>query len=70
MLTAPYFHTGEAWDLRQAVAVMGASQLGTTLSDDGADKITALLDSLRGQQPKVTDPILLPSGASTPRPQP
>ena len=27
-LTAPYFHTGKVWDLRQAVAVMGASQLG------------------------------------------
>jgi cytochrome c peroxidase len=26
-LTAPYFHTGQAWDLRQAVAVMGTSQL-------------------------------------------
>jgi cytochrome c peroxidase len=24
-LTAPYFHTGVAWDLRQAVAVMGDS---------------------------------------------
>ena len=27
-LTAPYFHTGNAWDLKQAVAVMGTSQLG------------------------------------------
>ena len=52
-LTAPYFHTGQAWDLRQAV-----------------DKITAFLGSLTGEQPKVTYPILPPSSASTPRPEP
>ncbi|HQT76983.1 MAG: cytochrome C peroxidase [Rhodospirillales bacterium 20-64-7] len=69
-LTAPYFHTGKAWDLRQAVAVMGASQLGTQLSNDDIDKITAFLDSLTGEQPNVTVPILPPSVASTPRPQP
>jgi cytochrome c peroxidase len=69
-LTAPYFHTGQAWDLRQAVAVMGASQLGITLSDDEVGKITAFLDSLTGEQPRVTYPILPPSGASTPRPEP
>jgi cytochrome c peroxidase len=69
-LTAPYFHTGQAWDLRQAVAVMGASQLGTLLTDDEVDQITAFLDSLTGDQPNVTYPILPPSVASTPRPQP
>jgi cytochrome c peroxidase len=69
-LTAPYFHTGQAWDLRQAVAVMGASQLGIKLSDDEVDKITTFLDSLTGEQPKVVYPILPPSGAGTPRPQP
>ena len=69
-LTAPYFHTGQAWDLRQAVAVMGASQLGIQLSGDEVDKITAFLDSLTGEQPRVTYPILPPSVASTPRPQP
>jgi cytochrome c peroxidase len=69
-LTAPYFHTGQAWDLRQAVAVMGASQLGIKLSDDEVDKITTFLDSLTGEQPKVVYPILPPSGAGTPRPEP
>jgi cytochrome c peroxidase len=29
-LTPPYFHTGKVWDLQQAVAVMGRSQLGAT----------------------------------------
>ena len=69
-LTAPYFHTGQAWDLRQAVAVMGTSQLGTQLTDDEVDKITAFLGSLTGEQPKVTYPIMPPSVAGTPRPQP
>lgn len=69
-LTAPYFHTGQAWDLRQAVAVMGTSQLGTQLSDDEINKITAFLDSLTGEQPSVSYPILPPGVATTPRPQP
>ena len=69
-LTPPYFHTGQAWDLRQAVAIMGASQLNIELKDDEVDKITAFLSSLTGEQPKVTYPILPASGANTPRPQP
>ncbi len=69
-LTAPYFHTGRSWDLRQAVAVMGASQLGIHLTDQEVDEITTFLDSLTGQQPSVTYPILPPSVAATPQPQP
>ena len=69
-LTAPYFHTGQAWDLRQAVAVMGTSQLGTQLSDDEINKITAFLDSLTGEQPSVGYPMLPPGVATTPTPQP
>jgi cytochrome c peroxidase len=69
-LTAPYFHSGQAWDLRQAVAVMGASQLGIQLSSDDIDKITAFLDGLTGEQPKVTYPVLPPSVGATPQPQP
>jgi cytochrome c peroxidase len=70
VLTAPYFHSGQVWDLRQAVAVMGASQLGIPLTGDDVEKIVLFLDSLTGVQPKVIYPILPPSGASTPRPQP
>ena len=70
VLTAPYFHTGQAWDLRQAVAIMGTSQLGVQLTDDEIDKITAFLGSLTGEQPKVIYPILPPSGAGTPQPEP
>ncbi len=69
-LTPPYFHSGKVWDLRQAVAIMGDSQLGARLTDDEVDKITDFLGSLTGDQPKVTLPILPPSVATTPRPRP
>ncbi len=69
-LTAPYFHSGHAWDLKQAVAVMGESQLGQKLSENEIDKVTEFLKSLTGRQPDVVFPILPPSVAATPRPQP
>ncbi|EIL99408.1 cytochrome c551 peroxidase [Rhodanobacter thiooxydans LCS2] len=69
-LTAPYFHTGKVWDLRQAIAIMGSSQLGATLTDDEVGKIQTFLGALTGEQPVVTLPILPPSVATTPRPKP
>ncbi len=67
-LTAPYFHSGEVWDLAQAVAIMGDSQLGQTLTDEEAGRIADFLRALTGDQPKVVYPILPPSTAKTPRP--
>ncbi|HEV2623105.1 MAG TPA: cytochrome-c peroxidase [Frateuria sp.] len=69
-LTPPYFHSGKVWDLRQAVAVMGSSQLGAKLTDAEVDRITAFLGALTGDQPQVTLPILPPSVATTPQPNP
>lgn len=69
-LTAPYFHTGKEWDLRKAVALMGATQVGEQLSDEDVDKIMAFLGSLTGDQPKVTYPTLPPNSAATPQPAP
>jgi cytochrome c peroxidase len=69
-LTAPYFHTGKSWDLEQAVAVMGSAQLGAKLDDGEVSQIAAFLKSLTGQQPKVIYPLLPPSTAETPTPQP
>jgi cytochrome c peroxidase len=68
-LTAPYFHSGEVWDLTQAVAIMGDAQLGTTLTDAESADIAAFLRTLTGDQPKVTYPILPPSSPATPRPE-
>jgi cytochrome c peroxidase len=67
-LTAPYFHSGEVWDLEQAVAIMGDAQLGRELKQNEVDAITAFLRSLTGVQPQITVPVLPASTASTPRP--
>ncbi|OSM05045.1 cytochrome-c peroxidase [Magnetofaba australis] len=67
-LTAPYFHSGKVWNLEQAVAIMGQSQLGEKLSDAQIKDITAFLETLTGEQPDVTYPILPASTAATPLP--
>jgi cytochrome c peroxidase len=68
-ITAPYFHSGQVWDLEQAVAIMGTAQLGTQLKDDEAQLIAAFLGSLTGEQPRVEYPILPVETAATPKPQ-
>lgn len=67
-LTAPYFHSGKVWDLREAVAIMGSAQLGVKLTDNDIDSIMEFLGSLTGDQPQVVYPVLPPSGGDTPRP--
>lgn len=68
-LTAPYFHSGKVWDLEQAVAIMGVSQLGEDLAPEDVTAITAFLHTLTGEQPKVEYPLLPASTAATPRPE-
>lgn len=67
-LTAPYFHSGKVWNLREAVEIMGEAQLGETLNDEEAGAITAFLESLTGKQPEVMLPNLPAETATTPRP--
>lgn len=67
-LTAPYFHSGEVWDLREAVAIMGSSQLGIALDAAETEAIAAFLATLTGRQPVVTVPQLPVETATTPRP--
>jgi cytochrome c peroxidase len=69
-LNAPYFHSSHTWDLKKAVEIMADAQLGVKLSDDEAAKVTDFLKSLTGRQPEVVLPIMPPSVATTPRPQP
>ena len=69
-LTAPYFHSGKVWSLKQAVAVMGASQLASSLSDKEEDDIVAFLKTLTGEVPRVDIPTLPPSTNETPKPVP
>ena len=70
-LTAPYFHTGKVWDLKEAVKIMADSQLGKgTVNDEEADAIVAFLKTLTGRQPKVEYPVLPVETAETPKPAP
>jgi len=67
-LTAPYFHSGAIWELEEAVAVMGTSQLGTELNDADVGAITAFLRTLTGEIPRVVYPLLPVSTSDTPKP--
>lgn len=68
-LTAPYFHSGQVWELEQAVAIMGSSQLGQELNGEETKAITRFLRTLTGDQPRVEYPVLPPSTATTPKPE-
>jgi cytochrome c peroxidase len=67
-LRAPYFHSGQVWSLKQAVGVMGASQLWAKLTDKEEDDIVAFLGTLTGQLPKIEYPILPVRTNATPEP--
>jgi cytochrome c peroxidase len=68
-LRAPYFHSGQVWSLKQAVAIMDASQLGEKLSDQDDNAIVAFLETLTGEQPRVELPILPVRTDATPPPK-
>lgn len=67
-LTAPYFHSGRVWELREAVRIMGSAQLGIELTDEEVDRIVDFLKTTTGTQPDVTYPILPASSPTTPKP--
>jgi cytochrome c peroxidase len=69
VLTPPYFHSGKVWDLKEALAIMGAAQLGIVLSEEEIDNVEAFLKSLTGVQPQVTYPVLPASTRDTPKPK-
>lgn len=69
-LTYPYFHDGSVWTLEEAVNTMADIQLGQKLSDQEVKEMVAFLESLTGDQPQITLPILPPSNKDTPRPVP
>nr|WP_245285972.1 cytochrome c peroxidase [Bradyrhizobium sp. WSM1253] len=67
-LRAPYFHSGQVWSLKQAVALMSEIQLGTKLSDREENDIISFLNSLTGRLPKIEYPILPTRTNTTPKP--
>lgn len=66
--TAPYFHNGAIWSLKDAVKEMGSVQLGIEISDEEAVSIVDFLGSLTGRKPEIIYPILPPSNEKTPKP--
>jgi len=68
-LTAPYFHSGQVWDLQQAVAIMSTAQLGSEMSAQDTGLIATFLTALTGQQPQVPYPILPVETKDTPKPR-
>lgn len=67
--TAPYFHNGAIWSLKEAVQEMGSVQLGIAINDNEANEIVAFLKSLKGRKPQFIYPQLPPSTNSTPKPE-
>lgn len=66
--TAPYFHNGSTWDIKETVKIMGENQLGINLKDDEISKIVAFLGSLEGEKPPIIYPTLPASTETTPKP--
>lgn len=69
-LTAPYFHSGQVWDLEEAVGIMSNAQLGKELTERETKRIVAFLGALTGDQPRVEYPVLPVETKETPRPKP
>jgi cytochrome c peroxidase len=59
-LTAPYFHDGSAATIEEAITTMAAVQLNEELTDEDRAAIVAFLNTLIGEQPEVTIPVLPP----------
>jgi cytochrome c peroxidase len=66
--TAPYFHNGAIWSLKEAVQEMGRTQLGSDISDVDASKIVTFLGALTGKKPALSYPQLPVSTSTTPKP--
>ncbi|MCF6207157.1 MAG: cytochrome-c peroxidase [Sulfurovum sp.] len=66
--TAPYFHNGAIWSLKEAVQEMGRTQLGKDISDADAQKIVTFFNALTGRKPAIEYPQLPAITDKTPKP--
>ena len=66
--TAPYFHNGMIWNLKDAIKEMGRIQLGTKITDKQAQSIETFLGALEGKKPHMMMPLLPASTENTPKP--
>ena len=63
-MTPPYFHDGSVLRLADAVRVMGLTQLGQEIPQEGIEEMVEFLGSLTGPLPKTLaeSPVLPPGG--------
>lgn len=66
--TAPYFHNGQFWNLKDAIKEMGRIQLGIDVTDKEAASIESFFGALDGRKPKIIYPMLPASTSKTPIP--
>lgn len=66
--TAPYFHNGQIWELRDAIKEMGRIQLGADINDVEVASIEEFLKALDGRKEPVVLPQLPASTQTTPKP--
>jgi len=66
--TAPYFHNGQVWNLKEAIVEMGRIQLGAEITDKEASSIEEFFKALHGRKSPISLPILPASTATTPQP--
>jgi cytochrome c peroxidase len=66
--TAPYFHNGQIWELKDAIKEMGRIQLGADISDKEAASIEEFLKALDGRKQDIVIPQLPASTSKTPKP--
>jgi len=66
--TAPYFHNGQIWSLKDAIKEMGRIQLGKKISDLEAASIEEFLTALDGRKQDISMPKLPASTIQTPKP--
>jgi len=66
--TAPYFHNGAVWDIKEAVDIMGQTQLGVKLTDKEIKSIVKFFRALNGKIPTIKYPKLPAVTLKTPKP--
>jgi cytochrome c peroxidase len=66
--TAPYFHNGTVWDIKEAIKIMGETQLGVNLNEKEVNSIATFFKALNGASPKITYPKLPAVTLKTPKP--
>jgi cytochrome c peroxidase len=66
--TAPYFHNGKIWSLKDAIDEMARVQLGISISKEQVNSIESFLQALDGEKKPLIYPMLPASTDKTPKP--